>query len=540
MNKKMLTGSFWLSFGSIFSKILGIVYLIPWLYMLGSASHQTTAQALFNIAYTPYALFISLGTAGFPSAIARRVSYLLGKNQFLDAKKVAKVGFLIMLASGVVCSLILYIIAPFLAANSPVASLQKGTVAIRCLVPAILIIPSMSVIRGWFQGNSDLKTFGISQIWEQLIRIIIILGSTAFIIFILNHSFIEAVYASISAAFGGALVSYLYLLLQMRKSRDNYRELELQSLPIQDTKLSALFVRIAYESIPFILIGSGITLSQLVDQLFFKQILQGMRHFSTNYIQSLYTYFSANPNKITTLTISLALAVAETSLPLISVKLGEGDKKKDIIALVTNNFSLLIFAMGPVITIGTLLAYQINGIFFGFNLLASKYLAANLWQSLILGGAIDALTIMQALRMSKKASKYLLIGLALKLILQIPLVFALQGFGAILATAIAFGVILVLCVKEISHYYPLSHSVFGPLVKLNILFIFIATGIMWASGLIMKPTDIHSKLLAFVFCAFWGLVLLLIYIELANRFDVTKAVFSKKLGYKYGKHKHFK
>lgn len=33
-----------------------------------------SAQALFNSAYTPYALFISLGTAGFPSAIARRVA----------------------------------------------------------------------------------------------------------------------------------------------------------------------------------------------------------------------------------------------------------------------------------------------------------------------------------------------------------------------------------------------------------------------------------------------------------------------------------
>ena len=61
-----------------FSRILGVVYLIPWLAMIGSPQHQTVAQALFNTAYTPYALFIALGTA-VPSAIARRVAFLMGR-----------------------------------------------------------------------------------------------------------------------------------------------------------------------------------------------------------------------------------------------------------------------------------------------------------------------------------------------------------------------------------------------------------------------------------------------------------------------------
>ncbi|MDR4288246.1 polysaccharide biosynthesis protein, partial [Bacillus thuringiensis] len=62
MNKKILSGSFWLSFGSIVSRILGVVYLIPWLIMLGSYHNQLNAQALFNSSYTPYALFLSIGT----------------------------------------------------------------------------------------------------------------------------------------------------------------------------------------------------------------------------------------------------------------------------------------------------------------------------------------------------------------------------------------------------------------------------------------------------------------------------------------------
>lgn len=208
MDKKIISGSFWLSFGSIFSRVLGVVYLIPWLAMIGSPQHQTVAQALFNTAYTPYALFIALGTAGFPSAIARRVAFFNGEGSFLNSKRIALTGFGFMAVSGVICGILLYGLAPILAANSPVSSVANATIAIRCLVPAIVILPSMSILRGWFQGNGDLKPFGISQLWEQFIRIIVILAGTYWIIERSQQSYVLAVFISVAAAFVGAVASY--------------------------------------------------------------------------------------------------------------------------------------------------------------------------------------------------------------------------------------------------------------------------------------------------------------------------------------------
>ena len=196
MDKKIISGSFWLSFGSIFSRVLGVVYLIPWLAMIGSPQHQTVAQALFNTAYTPYALFIALGTAGFPSAIARRVAFFNGEGSFLNSKRIALTGFGFMAVSGMICGALLYGLAPILAANSPVSSVANATIAIRCLVPAIVILPSMSILRGWFQGNGDLKPFGISQLWEQFIRIIVILAGTYWIIERSQQSYVLAVFVS--------------------------------------------------------------------------------------------------------------------------------------------------------------------------------------------------------------------------------------------------------------------------------------------------------------------------------------------------------
>lgn len=210
-----------------------------------------------------------MGTAGFPSAIARRVAIYNGENKFLDSKQLAKVGSFVMLMSGLLCGAILWIIAPIIAKNSPVVSTSSAVTSIRVLVPAIVILPSMSSVRGWFQGNQDLKPYGVSQLWEQFIRIVFILVSTYVVIYVLHRSYIEAVYLSVMAAFVGAVASYLYLGLYYKKQSANYAQMAAKSKPYDLSSIQSIFKMIAYESIPFVIVGSGITLSQLIDQLFF-------------------------------------------------------------------------------------------------------------------------------------------------------------------------------------------------------------------------------------------------------------------------------
>lgn len=534
MNKKIMSGSFWLSFGSIFSRVLGILYLIPWLYMIGSPEHKNVAMALFNASYNPYGLFIALGTAGFPSAIARRVAIYNGQNKFLNSRQLAKVGSFVMLLSGVVCGAVLWVIAPLIAKNSPVVSTQSAVTSIRVLVPAIVILPAMSSVRGWFQGNQDLKPYGVSQLWEQFVRIVFILVSTYLVIDVFHRSYIEAVYLSVMAAFVGALASYLYLGLYYRKQSAHYAEMAKKSAPFDLTSIKKIFTMIAYESIPFVIVGSGITLSQLIDQLFFKQVMQGVQHFSAEYTQYIYTLFSANPTKITTVVVSLALAVAETTLPLLANS--QASKKGDVGDLIFQNVNMLMFVLLPIVTILCGLSYETNGIFFSFSLLGGKYLAANILQSLMLGLAINGLTLLQALHYSKKAMYYLVVGLVAKLLFQIPLVILLQGFGAIISTAIGFGFICLLSYGEIMYEF---HVPFGRLkvsVLVNLLFFVIVMALTWGTHQLIMPSRLIP---AFLYCVVFGLVALAIYIFMANRTGLSETMFDHKLGYKYFRYKHF-
>jgi O-antigen/teichoic acid export membrane protein len=52
----MVKGSAWMTFGSIVSRILGALYIIPWYAWMGS--HGNIANALTAKSYNIYSLFI--------------------------------------------------------------------------------------------------------------------------------------------------------------------------------------------------------------------------------------------------------------------------------------------------------------------------------------------------------------------------------------------------------------------------------------------------------------------------------------------------
>jgi O-antigen/teichoic acid export membrane protein len=62
----------WMTAGSVFSRILGAIYVIPWRIWLGAAF--LTANALFTKGYQIYSLFLIISTAGVPGAVSKQVA----------------------------------------------------------------------------------------------------------------------------------------------------------------------------------------------------------------------------------------------------------------------------------------------------------------------------------------------------------------------------------------------------------------------------------------------------------------------------------
>lgn len=98
--KTFLKGSAWMTFGSIASRILGALYIIPWYAWMGQ--YGNIANALTARSYNIYTIFILISTAGIPGAIAKQVAKYNALNEYGIGRKLFHKGLILMAILGVV------------------------------------------------------------------------------------------------------------------------------------------------------------------------------------------------------------------------------------------------------------------------------------------------------------------------------------------------------------------------------------------------------------------------------------------------------
>lgn len=163
---KMLKGAAIIGIAGVIVKIMGAFFRIPLTNWLGAGG-----IAYYSFAYTIYAALVVLATAGFPVAISRLVSENIARNQYRNAHRVFNVSMGMMAAIGLVLFAICYFGAGFI-----VGTLMKNpgaTLAVKAIAPALLFVPLLSAMRGYFQGRQNMNPTAISEIGEQAARVII-------------------------------------------------------------------------------------------------------------------------------------------------------------------------------------------------------------------------------------------------------------------------------------------------------------------------------------------------------------------------------
>lgn len=431
LKNKLVSGTFWLSAANMICKILGIVYLIPWLMFMGNYQDQHQAQALYNVAYLPYALFLSLGTAGFPSGIAKKIAELSHQKDQSRPRELFRSALAVMEVIGIISAILMFIFAPALSKISPVANQEAAIYAIRSLCPSLLIIPILSAIRGYFQGSNLIMPFGISQVIEQLVRVLVIIGGTYYIRVVAGGDILSAVVISTFASCVGGIVAIIYLVA-LGKRVGLFRLRDFFILPLHYVRKSKeVTLGIIKESLPFVYVGSVVSLMQLIDQVSLKPIIHFLKPImSQAQLETLYTFASANPNKLTPLLLSIIGSITVTSLPLLSTL----RRKEDLLTGISDTLRLSLTVLLPSSVGMILLSIPLNTIFFGYNLEGSMYLALAIAATFLTGIFTVLLSILQALNAHRKAIYFTTQVLFFKLICQVPLVYFFEGMGMSLAS----------------------------------------------------------------------------------------------------------
>jgi O-antigen/teichoic acid export membrane protein len=206
MSSKLLRGTFILTLGTMISKVLGLFYVIPFDAIVGKEG-----TTLYQYSYVPYTIFISLATAGIPLAISKFISKYNALEEYAVGRKLFKSGLIVMMATGVVSFLLLYFSAPILGDmiikdKDQVTKVEDVITVIRAVSFALIVVPFMSLIRGYFQGHQSMGPTAVSQVVEQIARIAFLLVGAFIVLNVMDGEVVTAVSISTFAAFVGAVL----------------------------------------------------------------------------------------------------------------------------------------------------------------------------------------------------------------------------------------------------------------------------------------------------------------------------------------------
>lgn len=450
MNKtNFIQGAFIATFGIVFTKILGILYVIPFHAIIGEQG-----GALYGYAYTIYLVFTALSSAGIPLAISKLISeyQTLG---YYDAKKRAfKMGKQLALILGLICFLVLFFFAPQLA-HAILGELTGGntieqvTFVIRVISTAILVVPILSIYRGFLEGHKFITPTALSQIYEQIVRVMFIVVGSYIALKVFHLSLTTAVGVAVFGATIGAFAAYVYLV---EKTLSNKKKLNEKILDTKEPKITnkQIFKKLCWYALPFIMIDIFKSLYSFVDTFTLVKTLGEQIHYTTQDAETVMGIISTWGAKFNMIIISISTGVIISLIPNLTSSLVLDDKK-DVHRKINETFQILAFLTIPM-TIGlSFLSEPVWMVFYGSSKYGPSVLSYLVFVALITSLFTTAVTMVQVLKYYKVVFVSLATGVLLKFLLNVSLIcgFYKMGlpayYGSITATIIGYGTSFVIC-----------------------------------------------------------------------------------------------
>ena len=163
MKNNVLKGTVILIVASVIAKILGAIYRVPLVGLIG-----TNGIGLFQLIFPVYALFLVIASNGLTTAVAKIISIKTNENEFHYARKFIRVSLLFAFLVGVFFSVILMLFSPFIA---NIQGYSDAKICYYAIAPSIILVCVISVLKGYFQGLQNMTPSAMSQIIEQLTKL---------------------------------------------------------------------------------------------------------------------------------------------------------------------------------------------------------------------------------------------------------------------------------------------------------------------------------------------------------------------------------
>lgn len=516
----------------IFTKILGMLYVIPFYAMVG-----VRGSALYAYAYSIYSIFLDISSAGLPIAMSKIIGEYntLGK---MDAKlRAFRIGKRVMVFIAVTIFILLFLFAPQIASImlgdlSGGNTIEDVSLAIRFVSLSILIVPFLSVTKGYLQGHNVINISSFSQVIEQVVRIAIILIGTYVILHFINSSSVTfAVCVSLLGAFIGGVVAYTYLEYKIHK--DDNPELSLDNTYQKDEITDKEIIKKIFSyALPFIIINIVSSCYNFIDLTLLIRTLNYLK-LDTDLIEFASSGVTTWAPKINMIVASIAMGMSTSLIPTMvkSYTLGNW---KDVNNKFNQALEILLFVSIPM-TLGiSLLSSAIWTIFYGYNINGTYILSLNIFTGLLINIFMITSSVLQGLNRFKLVYISTITGFVTNALLDVPLMILYSKIGippylgAVSASITGYFLSICITLVNLKKQCKLSYrDIFNTLLKMLVPVVSMVIVVVVLKMVI--PINYSSRISAVIYVAVISIIGALTYGFVSYKMGLIEKVLGKKM-----------
>lgn len=523
--QSLLIGALTSSFGIFVSKLLGLFYVVPLNSIAGEGN-----MVFYSITYTYYDILLKICSAGVPFAIAALVAKYYSREDYKTVLLVKKLGSSFLLVSSFVVAFI------FLCISGPLSKQAMGSMALasdiqylnnlfKILALALVFVPFLSSLRGYYQGLKEMQSYAASQVIEQFVRVASIIGLGFVCVNLFNFEQIYAIYMAMLAASLGAISAIIYFIIT-RKSDDK----ELKELANRQETSARSSKEILSEmlslGIPYLIISFLGTTSSLINSNYFMDYATsvGVAYDEAKLVLGI---LQVNCNKIAAIPQVLTIGFSAGLVPYLTESLEKRDYKQ-LQRHVSDILNTVLFILIPIVTWLFIYAKPVYYIMYGSgNLELGAYLFAISCLTTFTDTIAPIISNMCiTLRQRRNTVIALIIGTIIKFA-SFFLFIKLFGYvGMVYSTAFSSALVIMMNLIVLRHHY---HIDYNKVIK-NVVIMIIGSLVSCLPLLIVYTGftfTFNSRILCIVILAIYGVLSLLIYLGVTALFGLPQTLMNK-------------
>ncbi len=438
------------------AKGIGALYRIPLTNIVGAEG-----MGLYQMIYPFYALLLTVASGGLPVAISKIVASKRDERASLKVLKVAVITLSVI--GGVTAGFVLI----FRKVIAGVQGNGKAALAYAGISPAVLIVCVISCLRGYFQGRKNMVPSGVSQIIEQVFKLVVGLWlAAAFMKRGVEYGVLGALLGvSVSELLALIFLGVCFLFSKRRYDRRTRIELAFAAeagelvlpRPAVEEKAAELMKGIFRIALPVTLSSLVLPLTQVIDSVLIVNILATRTDVAT--ATSLFGLINGPIGSLINMPTVLTMSLGVSLLPKIASSVGKKKAEYGSTALkLTLLIALpctLIFMIFPeeILTVLYSRGLSREQISTGAGLLRLGSLSVT-YISLIQ----VATSCLQGVDRAHLPAINLIIGAVIKILLTLALIGFMSITGAMLASVSCYAVTALMDFICLRRHFPLKGS----------------------------------------------------------------------------------